>query len=112
MSKAYEHSSNLKKATFRKCALVWPWSSDARYQRKVIKLGSTKIDHELDVTRFLRNQMLIKILLKVSYSKMERYLGRRQHKKFVIDSGADSLSSSDTDSCDDCKQGSAPGSFV
>ena len=65
----------------------------------MIHFGTAKIDKELDISKFLKGQMLFKVLIKAQFSKMERYLSRRQHKSFVLDRWTKDRSS-DSDSSD------------
>jgi len=68
----------------------------------MVELGTEKIEKELDITKFLKSQMLFKVLIKAQFSKMERFLARRQHKGFVLDrsdsNSSDSFSNFDNHS--------------
>ena len=58
-----------------------------RRDRNAKKKGLRRIDKELDIDKFLQNQIKTKIAIKSLFSKVERFL-IRNNKRFVI--GTDS----------------------
>ena len=48
------------------------------------EVGLKRIDKELEIHRFLKGQMMMRISFKVLFSKVERFL-IKNNKKFVLD---------------------------
>ena len=57
-----------------------------------------KISRQLDLVNFLKHQMITQLLLKIQYSKVERYMARRQFQSFIVLDSEESHSTSQTDS--------------
>ena len=57
----------------------------SRKQRKQEKNGLSRIERELEIKRFLKRQIKIKIAMKVLFSKVERFL-IRNNRTFTITS--------------------------
>ena len=47
----------------------------AKWQRRMEK-GEHRIDKQLDIVNFLRKQMLLDVLIKVNFTRLQRYLAR------------------------------------
>ena len=69
----------------------------ANKEKRMIQKGMNLINKELEVDQFLKGQMKMKIALKALFSKLERFLIRK-NKMFVISTEERSLA--DTDDVD------------
>ena len=50
-----------------------------------MKKGADRIHRHLDITKFLKKQMVLENLLKVQFGPLEQFLARRKYKTFVLD---------------------------
>ena len=51
----------------------------------MIQIGLDRVNRELEIDRFLKTQMKIRIIMKVMFTKIERFLISK-NRRFVIDS--------------------------
>ena len=56
-----------------------------------MKKGADRVNRHLDITKFLKKQMVLENLLKVQFGPLEQYLARRKYKTFVLDSKATNM---------------------
>ena len=56
----------------------------SKSERRMIQKGLETIKNELEIDRFFKGQIMMKIAMKALFSKAERFL-IRNNKKFLID---------------------------
>jgi hypothetical protein len=69
-------------------------------QHMIREVGSRRIERELDITRFIRNQSIIRAILRSKTTKKERALARRNYR-LIVDSSSEQHTTSSSSTTDD-----------
>ena len=86
---AFDQASSLEKSklTVNCCdSLFSLCCSKAHKRHSVFKKGADRVNRHLDITNFLKKQMVLENLFKVQFGPLEQFLARRKYKTFVLDS--------------------------